>query len=33
MRAFKGGGCCQVIDEALHLGAIGRDYHDYGAKW
>ena len=28
MRAFKGGGCCQVIDEALHLGAIGRDYHD-----
>ena len=33
MRALKGGGCCQVNDEALHLGAIGRGYHDYWAKW
>ena len=33
MRALKGGGCCQVDDEALHLGAIGRGYHDYWAKW
>ena len=33
MRAFKGGGCCQVDNEAVHLGAFGRGHNDHWTKW